>query len=76
MLDLGLFLAHDYVLNLTIGAIGLLTSQTHEQNFKLMLTLSPETYHQLDKIARSRGVTLQELLRAIIIPKWLRENPE
>jgi hypothetical protein len=39
-----------------------------------MLTLSPDTYRLIESMARQRGVTIQELLRAIIIPEWLRKN--
>jgi hypothetical protein len=40
-----------------------------------MLMVSPETYRRLDAKAKKRGVKIQELLRAVIIPEWLRTNP-
>jgi len=42
------------------------------KNRKFMQTLSPETFAALEAISRSRGVSLQELLRAQVIPDWLR----
>lgn len=38
---------------------------------KFMQSLSPEVYKELERIARHRGATVQELLRAVIIPDWL-----
>jgi len=43
-------------------------------NKKFMQTLETETYHTISKEASQRGATVQELLRAVIIPEWLREN--
>jgi len=43
-----------------------------------MQTLETETYHTIAKEAAKeasqRGATVQELLRAVIIPEWLSEN--
>lgn len=38
-----------------------------------MQTLDEEIYNQLQEIANNRGITIQELIRAVIIPDWLRE---
>jgi hypothetical protein len=46
------------------------------QKPKVMLTLSPETFKGLEDAARRKGISIQELLRAIIIPQWLRQNSE
>ncbi len=46
------------------------------RNRKFMQTLSPESYRTLETVARRRGVGVQELLRAQIIPDWLRANRE
>ena len=45
---------------------------------KFMQTLSDQAYKELQKIAKSRGVTVQELIRAVVLPEWLRdhEHPE
>lgn len=40
---------------------------------KFMQTLDEEIYNQLQEIANSRGITIQELIRAVIIPDWLKE---
>ncbi len=39
-----------------------------------MQTLETETYRAIMKAASERGATVQELLRAVIIPEWLSEN--
>lgn len=44
------------------------------QNRKFMQTLSVETFEVLEAISRSNGVSLQELLRAQVIPDWLRSH--
>ena len=43
-------------------------------NKKFMQTLETETYRTIAKEASQRGATVQELLRAVIIPDWLTEN--
>jgi hypothetical protein len=43
-------------------------------NKKFMQTLETETYHAIEKEATQRGATVQELLRAVIIPEWLNEH--
>ena len=44
-------------------------------NCKFMLMVSPETFHRLEAKPKKKGVTIQELLRAVVIPEWLRSNP-
>ena len=39
-----------------------------------MLMVSPETFRRLEAKAQKRGVKIQELLRAVLIPEWLRVN--
>jgi hypothetical protein len=43
-----------------------------------MQTVDPLVYSELEEIARERGIMVQELIRAIIIPEWLRrlKNPQ
>lgn len=36
-----------------------------------MLTLGPDVYQTLIDQADERGISLQELLRAVIVPHWL-----
>ncbi len=43
-------------------------------NRKFMQTLQPLAYKTLERIAKERGVTVQELIRAIVIPEWLSWN--
>ena len=41
---------------------------------KFMQMLDSQTYRFLQKEARDRGASIQELLRTVIIPDWLTEN--
>ncbi|HEY5620819.1 MAG TPA: hypothetical protein VIK88_04115 [Candidatus Bathyarchaeia archaeon] len=41
-----------------------------------MQTLQPLAYKALERIARERGLSIQELIRAIIIPEWLSWNKD
>ena len=50
------------------------TVQHHRTKF--MQTLSVPVYKALLALAKKKGVSLQELLRAEIIPEWLKENRE
>ncbi len=38
---------------------------------KFMQTLNDEILNKLSQIAKERGITVQELIRAVIIPEWL-----
>jgi predicted DNA-binding ribbon-helix-helix protein len=38
---------------------------------KFMQTLDSEIFNKLSEIARQRGITVQELIRAVIVPEWL-----
>jgi len=39
---------------------------------KLMISIGDENFRLLSFEARERGITLQELLRAVIVPDWVR----
>ncbi len=39
-----------------------------------MLTLDKEVYEMLKHTAPQRGVSVQELMRAVIVPDWLVES--
>ena len=41
---------------------------------KFMQTLDKEIYQQLQEIANARGIKVQELIRAVIVPEWLRRR--
>jgi len=42
--------------------------------YKYMQSLDGHVYSELKRLARERGISLQELVRAVIIPDWMREN--
>ena len=41
---------------------------------KFMQMLDSQTYRALEKEAKERGASIQELLRTVIIPDWLIET--
>jgi len=41
---------------------------------KFMQMLDSQTYRILQKEAKNRGASIQELLRTVIIPDWLSEH--
>lgn len=41
---------------------------------KFMLSLRDENFQLLTSEAQERGISIQELLRAVIIPDWVRES--
>ncbi len=41
-----------------------------------MQTLQPLAYKALERMAKERGLSIQELIRAIIIPEWLSWNKD
>lgn len=44
---------------------------------KFMQTLDIRLFTELEKVAKSRGITVQQLLRAVVVPEWFKqENPE
>jgi len=38
-----------------------------------MQTLDDIIYRELEKIAKRRGITIQELIRAVIVPEWIND---
>lgn len=43
---------------------------------KFMQSLSEETHKKLGQIAKEKGINIQELIRAVIIPEWLEKQNE
>ncbi len=43
---------------------------------KFILSVGDGTYKILESEANRRDVTVQQLLRAVIVPEWVRENLE
>jgi len=41
-------------------------------NTKFMQTLDENVYAELKRIAKERGITVQEFLRAVVVADWLR----
>jgi hypothetical protein len=39
---------------------------------KFMQSLDPGVFAELEKLARERGVSVQELVRAVVVPEWMR----
>ena len=43
---------------------------------KFILSVGDGTFEILSSEAKRRDVTVQQLLRAVIVPEWVRENAE
>lgn len=43
-------------------------------NTKFMQTLEKNVYIELSDLAKERGVTIQEFLRAVVVPDWMLFN--
>ncbi len=41
---------------------------------KFMQTLNDSMYKELEKVAKQRGISVQELIRAVILPEWLSKE--
>jgi len=41
---------------------------------KFMQSLEGPVYELLERIAKNRGISIQVLIRAVIVPEWVREN--
>ncbi len=47
-----------------------------EKMAKVMVVIRDENFRLLSMEARDRGITIQELIRAVIVPDWFRNlNP-
>jgi len=43
---------------------------------KFMQTLDDEIYSKLDELAKQRGISVQELIRAVVVPEWLKTREQ
>ncbi|HZY93391.1 MAG TPA: hypothetical protein VFE98_00830 [Candidatus Bathyarchaeia archaeon] len=43
---------------------------------KVMVAFGEQTFRLLSEEARARGITVQELMRAVIIPDWFKARYE
>ena len=41
---------------------------------KLMVSIRDESFQLLNLEAKTRGITIQELIRAVIVPEWFRNS--
>ena len=49
-------------------------SSTPDSSLRITQTLSKETFAELESIASRKGISVQELLRAVVIPDWLNNQ--
>jgi hypothetical protein len=45
-------------------------------SYKVMVAFGEQTFRLLSEEARARGITIQELMRAVIIPDWFKARYE
>ncbi len=43
---------------------------------KFMQSLNDHMFRELERLAKQRGITVQELIRAVILPEWLIRQEE
>ncbi len=57
-----------------VDICGIMRNQVRRRvlNAKFMQTLEREVYMELKALAKERGVTVQEFLRAVVVPHWMR----
>ena len=47
-----------------------------KESVKFMQVLDRGIFLKLKELAKSRGVTVQELIRVLVIPDWMRKSQE
>ena len=47
-----------------------------KESVKFMQVLDRSIFLKLKELAKSRGVTVQELIRVLVIPDWMRKSQE
>ena len=45
-----------------------------DTNHKFMQTIGEEMFSELERISNEKGIGVQTLLRAVIIPEWVKEH--
>ena len=43
-----------------------------DSNHKFMQTIGEEMFNELERISKEKGIRVQTLLRAVIIPEWVQ----
>lgn len=43
---------------------------------KFIQTINDKVFATLQDIAEKKGISVQELIRAVIVPDWLKENDQ
>ena len=43
---------------------------------KFIMSIGDTAYHVLMNEAKNRDVTVQQLLRAVVVPEWIRQNED
>ena len=51
-------------------------SVRRKTSYKVMVAFGEQTFRLLSEEARARGITIQELMRAVIIPDWFKARYE
>jgi len=59
-----------------MGYLGNNGETTKLSSIKVMVAFGKQTFDLINGEAKERGVTVQELLRAVIIPDWFRTHGE
>src|SRR6266852_9947544 len=45
-----------------------------DSNHKFMQTIGEDMFNELERISRKKGIRVQTLLRAVIIPEWVQRQ--
>ena len=64
----------EWLLETTQSNAGSSVKSVVSSKTKFMQMLDSQTYRALEREAKERGASIQELLRTVIIPDWLIEN--
>lgn len=43
-------------------------------SMRFLQTMDDGIYSKLDKLAKRRGITVQDLIRGVIVPDWLEKK--